>query len=83
VVLWTRVAARANEIAARRENARYLPGVSIPNSVVVTDDLERAMQADALVVATPAQGVRALRDRVKMSFRFIERDDLGRLMRHG
>src|SRR5439155_19976283 len=34
------------------------------NSVVVTDDLERAMRADALVVATPAQGVRALRDRV-------------------
>src|SRR5439155_3117459 len=64
VVLWTRDAARANEIAARRENERYLPGVSIPNSVVVTDDLERAMQADALVVATPAQGVRALRDRV-------------------
>jgi glycerol-3-phosphate dehydrogenase (NAD(P)+) len=63
-VLWTRDAARANEIAARRENARYLPGVSIPNAVVVTDDLERAMRADALVVATPAQGVRALRDRV-------------------
>ena len=63
-MLWTRDAARANEIAARRENARYLPGVSIPNAVVVTDDLERAMQADALVVATPAQGVRGLRDRV-------------------
>ena len=64
MVLWTRDAARANEIAARRENERYLPGVSIPNSVVVTDDLERALRADALVVATPAQGVRALRDRV-------------------
>ena len=63
-MLWTRDPARANEIAARRENGRYLPGVSIPNSVVVTDDLERAMQADALVVATPAQGVRALRDRM-------------------
>jgi glycerol-3-phosphate dehydrogenase (NAD(P)+) len=63
VALWTRDPARANEIAARRENARYLPGVTIPNSVVVTDDLERALAAEYLVVATPAQGVRELRDR--------------------
>ena len=64
VVLWTRDPARARDIAARRENARYLPGVTIPDSVVVTDDLERALAADALVVAAPAEGVRALRDRV-------------------
>lgn len=32
--------------------------------MIVTDDLERALVADALVVATPAQGVRELRDRV-------------------
>ena len=64
MLLWTRDPARANEIAARRENARYLPGVKIPNSVVVTDDLGGALEADALVVATPAQGVHALRDAV-------------------
>ena len=63
-MLWTRDAGRAGEIAARRENARYLPGVTIPNAVLVTDDLERALQADAIVVAAPAQGVRDLRDRV-------------------
>jgi glycerol-3-phosphate dehydrogenase (NAD(P)+) len=62
--LWTRDPARANEIAARRENARYLPGVTVPNAVVVTDDLERALQAHAIVIAAPAQGVRELRDRV-------------------
>jgi glycerol-3-phosphate dehydrogenase (NAD(P)+) len=62
VVLWTRDAARANEIAARRENARYLPGVTIPNAVVVTADLERALEADAILIAAPAQGVRELRD---------------------
>src|SRR5207244_8372679 len=64
VVLWTRDPARADEIATRRENARYLPGVKIPNSVIVTDDLDRAVAADALVVATPAQGVHDLRDRI-------------------
>jgi glycerol-3-phosphate dehydrogenase (NAD(P)+) len=51
-------------MAARRENVRYLPGVTIPNTVVITDDLERAMRADAIVVAAPAQGVRGLRDRM-------------------
>ena len=65
MVLWTRDATRASEIAARRENARYLPGVTIPNAVIITDDLERALQADAVVVATPAQGVRELRDHVR------------------
>ena len=63
-MLWTRDAAKAGEIAARRENARYLPGVKIPNSVTVTADLELALRSDALVVAAPAQGVRALRDQV-------------------
>ena len=64
VVLWTRDPARAKELAERRENARYLPGVTIPDSVVITDDLERALAADAIVVAAPAQGVRELRDRI-------------------
>ena len=65
VVLWTRDPEQAEEIAARRENARYLPGVTIPNSVLVTADLERALEAEAIVVAAPAQGVRALRDQVQ------------------
>jgi len=64
VVLWTRDGQRAAEIAARRENARYLPGVRIPDAIVVTDDLERAAEAEAIVVATPAHGARALRDRL-------------------
>ena len=64
-MLWTRDAARAEEIAARRENTRYLPGVKIPNAVVVTADLSLALESDAIVVAAPAQGVRALRDQVR------------------
>ncbi len=63
VILWTRDPARAEEIAARRENRRYLPGIRIPDAVEVTGDLERAMGADDLIVATPTAGVRALRDR--------------------
>ena len=64
-MLWTRDAGRAKEIAGRRENARYLPGVTIPNTVLVTADLARALEAEAIVVATPAQGVYALREQMQ------------------
>jgi len=64
VILWARDPERAEEIAARRENRRYLPGIRIPDAVEVTADLERALAADDLIVAAPTAGVRALRDRV-------------------
>lgn len=64
-MLWTRDPGRATELAERRENARYLPGVTIPNTVLITSDLGRALEADAIVVAAPAQGVLALRDLVQ------------------
>jgi len=64
VTLWTRDPMQAQELAARRENRRYLAGIRIPDSVDVTADLARALEADDLIVAVPTQGVRALRDRV-------------------
>ncbi len=64
VRLWTRDPRQAEEIAARRENRRYLPGIRIPDSVDVTSDLDRALEALDLIVAVPAGGVRAFRDRV-------------------
>jgi glycerol-3-phosphate dehydrogenase (NAD(P)+) len=64
VILWTRDPAQAEELAARRENRRYLAGIRIPDSVDVTADLARALEADDLIVAVPTQGVRAFRDRV-------------------
>jgi len=63
-VLWTRDAAQAEELASLRENRRYLPGIRIPDSVEVTGDLGRALAAPDLIVAVPAMGVRAFRDRV-------------------
>lgn len=63
VTLWTRDPAQAQELAARRENRRYLAGIRIPDSVDVTADLERALEADDLIVAVPTQGIRAIRDR--------------------
>ena len=64
VVLWVRDVAQATEIAARRENRKYLAGIRVPDRVEVTADLERALASDDLIVAAPSRGVRELRDRV-------------------
>lgn len=62
VTLWTRDAGQARDIAARRENRTYLPGIRIPDSVEVTSDLDRALEADDLIVTVPTHGVRVFRD---------------------
>ena len=57
VTLWTRDPAQAQELAARRENRRYLAGIRIPDSVDVTADLERAREAGDLIGAGPTQSI--------------------------
>lgn len=64
VTLWARDPAQALDLAARRENQRYLAGIRIPDGVEITADLGRALEADDLIVAVPTQGVRAFRDLV-------------------
>jgi len=64
VILWTRDPDQAQEIAAQRENRRYLPGIRVPDRVEVTADLERALSAQDLIVAAPSIGVRPLRERI-------------------
>ncbi|MDP9265874.1 MAG: NAD(P)-dependent glycerol-3-phosphate dehydrogenase [Chloroflexota bacterium] len=64
VLLWIRDPSQAGEVASRRENVLYLPGVRLPNSVEITSDIARALVPDDLVVAVPSAGVRELRDRV-------------------
>ena len=44
VTLWVRSHSQYEEIAKRRTNSKYLPGVSIPDSLKVTDDLEEAVK---------------------------------------
>jgi glycerol-3-phosphate dehydrogenase (NAD(P)+) len=60
VRLFARDAAQAAALQARRENARYLPGVPLPAALAVTSDLAAAIDAAALlVIATPVSGLRA------------------------
>ncbi len=58
VTLWERDPANAAQLAATRES-RLLPGVSIDDSVLLAADLADAAAADALLLAVPAQSVRA------------------------
>lgn len=55
VYLWGRRPEHIEEVRTRRENARYLPGVPIPPSIVLTADAsEAAAGSDLWVMAIPA-----------------------------
>jgi glycerol-3-phosphate dehydrogenase (NAD(P)+) len=58
VVLCTRSPAAAAEISTSRINPR-LPGTKLEANVEVTDDMGLAAQAQLILVATPAQNLRA------------------------
>ena len=61
VVLWARDPARAAQIDAARENARHLPGVTLPEAVAVTADAAAALHGAALaLVVVPAQALRGV-----------------------
>lgn len=64
VTLWVRDATLAREIAARRENQRYLPGIVLPEALSITDDFAAAARADLCVIATPVAGLRATATRL-------------------
>lgn len=55
VKLWGRDAAVADAINARRENPRYLPGITLPENLVAGTDLAAALDGAAWVlVVTPS-----------------------------
>ena len=58
VVLYARQPERAAEIAATRSNPK-LSGARLDASVAVTGDIVRAAAADIILIATPAQSLRA------------------------
>jgi glycerol-3-phosphate dehydrogenase (NAD(P)+) len=59
VRLWARDASLASTMAASRENAAYLPGISLPASLSPTSDLQAALDDTHFVVfAVPSHGLR-------------------------
>ena len=65
--LWARNPARAHEILAARCNDRYLPGVTLPDSLQVTSELDEVLDAKHWVLAVPSFGMAALLDRLRAS----------------
>jgi glycerol-3-phosphate dehydrogenase (NAD(P)+) len=59
VVLWSRDAKTAAEIEQSRESPR-LPGVKLHDTIMVTAAISAAFTADAILLAVPAQALRAV-----------------------
>jgi len=58
--LWARRREAALEMAARRENRTYLPGVPFPPGLETTSDLDALAEVDPLIVAVPSHGYRSV-----------------------
>ncbi|MEI9997030.1 MAG: NAD(P)H-dependent glycerol-3-phosphate dehydrogenase [Rhizomicrobium sp.] len=59
-LLWARESAVVDSINRSHDNTRYLPGIPLPATLAATADLSQACRADALLIAVPAQHLRAV-----------------------
>lgn len=59
-MLFARDAAKAADMQQARENRVRLPGVKLEDGILVTADPEILHGADCLIIATPAQSLRAM-----------------------
>lgn len=61
VTLWARDVESVNAINARRENPRYLPGITLDQGLVASTDLPAAIEGATCVLAVvPAQAMRGM-----------------------
>ena len=59
VTLWTRETDLAQQMRQARENAQFLPGFPLPESLLVGSDFDSSVaDADLLIIATPLVGFR-------------------------
>jgi glycerol-3-phosphate dehydrogenase (NAD(P)+) len=59
-IVWAREKEVADSINAAHENPAFLPGVALDPALAATGDLATAAQSDALLLAVPAQFLRAV-----------------------
>jgi glycerol-3-phosphate dehydrogenase (NAD(P)+) len=55
---WVRRKELAEALDRERINDQYLPGIEIPNSIVITSQLSQAAKADVLLFVTPSKALR-------------------------
>lgn len=65
LTLWAHRPAHAAELAETGENRPYLPGFILPSGVLVTSDLQLAVDgADILLCVTPSQALRSIMQQI-------------------
>jgi glycerol-3-phosphate dehydrogenase (NAD(P)+) len=70
VTLWARNLATVEEINTCHTNEVYLPGASLPEKLVATNDIADAVSgADVIVMAIPSQNFRAVLQEVRQHIR--------------
>ncbi|PYZ98438.1 NAD(P)H-dependent glycerol-3-phosphate dehydrogenase [Alteribacter lacisalsi] len=61
VLLWGRSKKAADEINSSHTNEKYLPGITLPESITATIDLEKAVgHGDTLLFVVPTKAMRAV-----------------------
>lgn len=60
ILLWGHHPERAERLRITRENANYLPGVELPESIRVTSDIAQCAGADLIVFVTPSVALRSI-----------------------
>jgi glycerol-3-phosphate dehydrogenase (NAD(P)+) len=60
VTLWSRSSQAATEVRERHENAHYLPGFALPQTITITADANRAIdEAEIVVSVVPSEHLRS------------------------
>lgn len=65
VTLWGNNPARAARLRETRENAEYLPGAKLPESIHVTSEIADCVRADLIVFVTPSVALRSVALRLR------------------
>ena len=60
VTLWGHNPSRTDRMRQTRENAEYLPGVKLPESIHVTSEIADCLRADLIVFVTPSVALRSV-----------------------
>ncbi len=69
VILWSRNTDHTESLIKNHENTAHLPGVKLSPALSYTSDIATAMQARFLLLATPAQHIRAILTQMKPHMR--------------
>lgn len=65
ITLWGNDPGRATRLRETRENAEYLPGIHVPESIIVTSDISDCARADLIVFVTPSVALRGVAKRLQ------------------